>query len=935
MAKPLDIRPTGRVEPTALHTEMQQSYLEYAMSVIVGRALPDVRDGLKPVHRRILYAMHELGLTPDRPYRKCARVVGDVLGKYHPHGDQSVYDALVRLVQEFSSRYPLLAGHGNFGSVDNDPPAAMRYTETRLALIGNIGMLTEIGDATVDFAGNFDNSQQEPTVLPAQLPFLLLNGSSGIAVGMATNIPPHNLGEVVDGLIALIDRPSVTDEEMLAIIPGPDFPTGGEIYGTDGIWEAYTTGRGSVPVRGVTNLEEVNLGKGRHRRTAIIVTELPFQVNKAGLIEKIAELVNAGKIEGIADLRDESDRDGIRIVIELRRDSSSDAILEKLFRLTPLQTNFGCIFLALSNNQPHQMTLRELMTEFLTFREETLTKRYRHELDQASSRQHILEGWIAALDNIDRVIDILRNAPDGSTAKMVFQAEMGFTDRQSDAILSMPLRRLTGLERQNLQAESTELTQTITELERVLSDRKELLKALKKDLRALKKQFGDARRTRIIQVEGDTSKRRTKRATPSSDADVIEVTATPGPEQLELNTTPAPVSPASPASAAKVKPAAKAAATDAPQTSDGFKLTPPPIVFAKLKPIAPAPSRLPAEPDGKAMVLEFVRPLAAAEPDSDDADQPADEPVDAILDARSGPGIQVRRMIPKTFRDPNRDLGAVVVVQTEATAIGQTLILITSSGKAYPLPIKAIPRMELAPEGTALNSLLPASAQVDGNAVIFSFFLPEDLEDQFLILVTQQGKIKRLPLAELQELTSRGSALFKLKEEDQVQLADFANPGDQVILAASSGRVIRFDVNDDQLPAHNRNSPGLSGMRITRSEHLVGMAITGTADPFLLVSASGYVKRMTTGALKLSNPGDLGMHVFQFSSKTDRIVGMTPAFPEEGVLLLTSAGRAPGLRVEDAPLASREHKGDLALTLAEEEFVDQVIWPQLSVVVAE
>jgi DNA gyrase subunit A len=933
MAKPLDIPPTGRIEPTALHTEMQQSYLEYAMSVIVGRALPDVRDGLKPVHRRILYAMHELGLTPDRPYRKCARVVGDVLGKYHPHGDQSVYDALVRLVQEFSSRYPLLAGHGNFGSVDNDPPAAMRYTETRLASIGNVGMLTEIGDATVEFTGNFDNSQQEPTVLPAQLPFLLLNGSSGIAVGMATNIPPHNLGEVVDGLIALIDRPSISDEEMLAIIPGPDFPTGGEIYGTDGIWEAYTTGRGSIPVRGVTSLEEINLGKGRHRRTAIIVTELPYQVNKAGLIEKIAELVNAGKIDGIADLRDESDRDGIRIVIELRRDSAPDTILEKLYRLTPLQTNFGCIFLALSNNQPHQMTLRELMTQFLAFREETLTKRYRHEFEQASSRQHIVEGWIAALDNIDRVIDILRNAPDGTTAKAVFQAEMGFSDRQSDAILSMPLRRLTGLERQNLQAEFTELTQTIAELQRVLSDRKELLKALKKDLKSLKKQFGDARRTRIVQVEGDTSKRRTKRAAPVNDADVIEVTATESPEQLELITPDSPVSPK--ASVAKVK--VKAAdglrptgrATDSP-TTDGFKLTPPPIVFAKLKPIAPAPSRLPAEPDGKAMVLEFVLPLApAAEPDAE-SDDPSEEPVEAAS------VILVRRMIPKTFRDPNRDLGEGIVVQTEPTAIGQTLILITGSGKAYPLPIKAIPRLELAPDGTALSSLLPASAQADGaNPVIFSFFLPDDLEDQFIILVTQQGKIKRLPLAELQELTSRGSALFKLKDDDQVQLAGLANPGDQVILAASSGRVIRFDVNDDQLPAHNRNSPGLSGMRITRSEHLVDMAITGTDDPFLLVSAEGYAKRITTGALKLSNPGDLGMHVFQFSSKGDCIVGMTPAFPEEVVVLRTSAGRARDLIVDDAPLASREHKGDLAIDLEPDEFVEQVIWPQLSAVVAE
>ncbi|NET38323.1 MAG: DNA topoisomerase IV, partial [Cyanothece sp. SIO1E1] len=311
MAKPLNILSAGQVVSTALHTEVQRSYLEYAMSVIVGRALPDARDGLKPVHRRILYAMHELGLTPDRPYRKCARVVGDVLGKYHPHGDQAVYDALVRMVQDFSSRYPLLAGHGNFGSVDNDPPAAMRYTETRLAPIGNDALLAEIGEATVDFTDNFDSSQQEPVVLPTQLPFLVLNGSTGIAVGMATNIPPHNLAEVVDGLIALIDRPDLSDARLFELIPGPDFPTGGEIINTKGVHDAYRTGRGSIPIRGITQLEEIQSGRGRHRRPAIVVTELPFQVNKASWIEKIADLVNQGRIEGISDIRDESDRDGM------------------------------------------------------------------------------------------------------------------------------------------------------------------------------------------------------------------------------------------------------------------------------------------------------------------------------------------------------------------------------------------------------------------------------------------------------------------------------------------------------------------------------------------------------------------------------------------------------------------------------------------------
>jgi DNA gyrase subunit A len=497
MAKQLNLLASGKVVDTALHTEMEQSYLEYAMSVIVGRALPDVRDGLKPVHRRIIYAMHELGLTPDRPYRKCARVVGDVLGKYHPHGDQSVYDALVRLVQSFSTRYPLLDGHGNFGSVDNDPPAAMRYTETRLAGVSNQTLLEEIGESTVDFIGNFDNSQQEPTVLPAQLPILLLNGCSGIAVGMATNIPPHNLGEVVDALIALIDKPTLTAQELQTYIPGPDFPTGGEIIGIEGITEAYATGRGSITVRGITQFEESQPGKGKHRRTAIIVTELPFQVNKAALIEKTAALVNAEKLHGIADLRDESDRDGMRIVIELKRDASPEQVLEQLYRQTALQSNFGVITLAIVNGQPRQLPLKELLEEFLQFREDTLIRRYQHDLNQAQSRIEIVEGLRRALENLDALIDILRNAPDGTSAKQGLQERFGLDDRQSEAILGMPMRRLTGLEQQNLRGEFEELTQQIQQLTQRLSDRKERLKILKQDLRTLKRKYGDPRRTRI------------------------------------------------------------------------------------------------------------------------------------------------------------------------------------------------------------------------------------------------------------------------------------------------------------------------------------------------------------------------------------------------------------------------------------------------------
>lgn len=499
MAKQLKLLSSGQIIPTALHQEMSRSYLEYAMSVIVGRALPDVRDGLKPVHRRILYAMYELGLTPDRPFRKCARVVGDVLGKYHPHGDQSVYDALVRMVQDFSCRYPLLSGHGNFGSIDNDPPAAMRYTETRLNELSYEGMLGDIGEAIVDFTHNFDNSQQEPVVLPAKLPILLLNGCSGIAVGMATNVPPHNLGEVVDGLIALIDNPALSDEKLWEIIPGPDFPTGGQILEVEGIKEAYKIGKGSIPLRGVTKTETLILeGRRPRERTAIIVTELPYQVNKAGWIEKIADLVTQGKIEGIADIRDESDRTGMRVVIEIKKDTKVKTVLEQLYTKTALQTNFGAILLSLVNNKPCQLSLKDTLNEFLKFREETLIRQYGHELEEGRKRRHLLQGLLISLNNLDTVIDILRHAADGSTAKIQLQEQLDITHLQADSILAMPLRRLTGLERQKLEEEFSELEQKIQQLEVLLNDRHELLKSLKKELRSLKRKYGDERRTRIL-----------------------------------------------------------------------------------------------------------------------------------------------------------------------------------------------------------------------------------------------------------------------------------------------------------------------------------------------------------------------------------------------------------------------------------------------------
>ncbi len=491
-----------RIIPTDLRSEMSRSYLEYAMSVIVGRALPDARDGLKPVHRRILYAMHELGLGPDRPFRKCARVVGEVLGKYHPHGDTAVYDALVRMAQSFSMRSPLINGHGNFGSVDNDPPAAMRYTECRLQTLTRDALLQDIEQETVDFGDNFDGSQQEPLVLPARIPQLLLNGSSGIAVGMATNIPPHNLRELVDGLVALIQNPQLSDMELMQYIPGPDFPTGGHILGSTGIREAYSIGRGSITMRGVATIETLEQ-PGRPDREAIIVTELPFQTNKAALIEKIAEMVNEKRLEGISDIRDESDRDGMRIVIELRRDAYPRVVLNNLFKQTPLQTNFGANMLALVNGEPQLLSLKQFLTVFLDFRTEAITRRTRYELRKAQERDHLLQGLLVALENLDTVIELIRRAADATSARQELIDSLGLSEVQADGILQMQLRRLTALEAEKIHQEHNDLQERIADLEDILARHSRILTIIETELAELRAVHATPRQTLIEPAEGE------------------------------------------------------------------------------------------------------------------------------------------------------------------------------------------------------------------------------------------------------------------------------------------------------------------------------------------------------------------------------------------------------------------------------------------------
>ncbi len=483
--------------PVNIIDEMRKSYLDYAMSVIIGRALPDARDGLKPVHRRVLYAMKDLGNTHDKPYKKSARIVGDVIGKYHPHGESAVYDTIVRMVQEFSIRYPLVDGQGNFGSVDGDNPAAMRYTEVRMARLAN-ELLADIDKETVDFGPNYDDSLTEPLVLPSCFPNLLVNGSSGIAVGMATNIPPHNLREVIGATIRLIEQPDLTTDEMLELVPGPDFPTAGFIYGRGGIRSAYESGRGIIMLRARAAIEKM----GRDRE-AIVVTEIPYQVNKARLIERIAELVRDKKLEGISDLRDESDREGMRIVIELKRDEQAQVVLNNLYKLTPMQTSFGIILLAIVNNQPRILSLREALLCFIEHRKEVVRRRTIFELGKAEARAHILEGLKRALDMLDEIILLIRASKEPAVARQGLMDRFRFTEVQAQAILDMRLQRLTGLERDKIVTEYEEILKLIARLKEILASERVLRGVITEELKELEKSYGDARRTEIVDEEAE------------------------------------------------------------------------------------------------------------------------------------------------------------------------------------------------------------------------------------------------------------------------------------------------------------------------------------------------------------------------------------------------------------------------------------------------
>lgn len=806
---------------------MSRSYLEYAMSVIVGRALPDARDGLKPVHRRILFAMHELGLVPERPFRKCARVVGDVIGKYHPHGDSSVYEALVRMAQDFSMRDRLVDGHGNFGSVDNDPAAAMRYTECKLTRIAQVGLIQDIEAETVNFGDNYDGSQQEPLVLPARVPQLLLNGSSGIAVGMATNIPAHNLGELVDGLVALIANPDLTDIELMQYIPGPDFPTGALIIGREGIRETYTTGRGSITMRSVADFEVIS-HPGRQDREAIIITEMPYQTNKAALIEKIAELVNDKRIDGISDVRDESDRNGMRLVIELKRDAYPKVVLNNLFKITPLQSNFGCNMLAIVDGAPQVLTLKSALQVFLDFRSEVITRRTQFQLRKAQERDHLLQGLLTALANLDPIIALIRGADDSASAKLGLIESYGLSETQADGILQMQLRRLTALEADKIQREHEELIAEITDLNNILVDRQRVLAITKLELEAVKAEFSTPRRTVILDGEGDINT-----------ADLIA-----NRETIVL------------------------------VTEQGYI------------------KRMPVD--------TFVAQSRATRGKSS-ANMKDDDAIDHFFACRSHDSV----------------------------------LFFSDRGKVYSLKGYEIPESSRTARGGAIVQMLPISTEEKITSVLA---ISEFTDDEFLVMLTAGGYIKKTKLSAFANIRSNGLIAIFLEDNDQLRWVRRAKVDNTIIIGSKSGMAIRFRTDDQQLRPMGRDTRGVRAMRLTTDDVIVAMDIlpAGLAeveDPesntdlnlegssevadlevmdldtpeseeiseeltddkglttwVLVVTQGGYGKKVPVAQFRIQKRFGKGIRATKFKSGQDQLAALKLVDGDEELMIVTSRG---------------------------------------------
>ena len=807
--KPEDIAfPDQVITESHLVEEMERSYIEYAMSVIVGRALPDVRDGLKPVHRRILYTMYESGLTSDKPFKKSATCVGDVLGKYHPHGDASVYDAMVRLAQDFSMRYLLVDGHGNFGSVDGDPPAAYRYTEARLSKISN-EMLRDIDKDTVDWDPNFDESRKEPRVLPSRFPNLLVNGSSGIAVGMATNIPPHNLTEVINACICVLDDPECTLVNLMDHITGPDFPTGGIIMGRSGIRAAYATGRGKVVVRAKTEFEE--FGKDR---TRIIVTELPYQVNKRQLIKNIADQVKDKRIDGISDLRDETDRNGMRMVIELKKDANPQVVLNNLFKQTALQSNFSIIMLALVDNQkqPKILSLRQILDEYLKYQEEVLTRRTQYDLRKAQERAHLLEGLLIAQDNIDEVIHIIRSSYDN--AKQNLMERFNLDDVQAQAICDMRLIALQGLNREKLEAEYKELEEKIAYYQELLSDETKLRGVLREELVQIRDKFGDDRKTVIQDIEDEIDIE-----------DLIE------------------------------------------EETCAFTLSNHGYI--------------------KRMPVDTYR-----------------------TQSRGGRGVNAQNLKEEDY-----------VKSLNIASTHDYILFFTDMGKVHLRKGYQIPEAGRTARGTAIVNVLPLDAGENVTAMVVT---REFNDNEFLLMATQKGIVKRLPFITLKTNRKGGIRALTLDEDDHLINVLRTNGSDNIILATAQGMAICF--NESDVRCMGRDAAGVRGISLNEGDFVVGAEKVEEGKTLLTVTENGYGKRTELAEYLRTGPdgekvpqsrGGKGLKNYNITSKTGNIAGCRVVGDKDDVMLIENGGVIIRIPASSINVYKRDTQGVIAMRIDE------------------
>ena len=797
-----------KVHEVDLQKTMEKSYIDYAMSVIASRALPDVRDGLKPVQRRVLYSMIELNNGPDKPHRKCARIVGDTMGKYHPHGDSSIYGALVNMAQDWSTRYPLVDGHGNFGSVDGDGAAAMRYTEARLSKI-SMEMLADINKNTVDFQPNFDETEREPVVLPSRYPNLLVNGTSGIAVGMATNIPPHNLREVIQAVVKIIDniieeQRDTSIEEILEIVKGPDFPTGATILGTRGIEEAYRTGRGKIRVRAVTNIETLPNGKSR-----IIVTELPYLVNKARLIEKIAELVRDKKIDGITDLNDHSSREGMRICIDLRKDANANVVLNQLYKHTQLQDTFGVIMLCLvSTNgslEPKVLNLHDMLKYYLAHQEDVVTRRTQYDLNKAQERAHILEGLLKALDNIDEVIRIIRGSRSVQIARQELMDRFELTDVQAQAIVDMRLRALTGLEREKLETEYAKLMEKIRKLKAILEDRNLLLRVIREEMLEISDKYGDDRRTSIGFDAFDISME-----------DMIP----------RENTV---------------------------------------ITMTKLGYI-------------KRMTVDNFR-----------------------SQNRGGKGIKGMQTLDDDY-----------IEELMMTTTHHYVMFFTNTGRVYRLKAYEIPEASRTARGTAIINLLQL---MPGERITAVIPINKFEEDQYLMMATRKGLVKKTPIRDYANVRKIGLAAISLRDDDELIEVKVTNNKKDIILVTKDGQCIRFKETD--VRTTGRVSMGVRGINLMDGDEVVGMQLNSQGYYLLVVSENGMGKRTSISEFTCQNRGGKGVKCYKITEKTGNVIGAKAVNEENEIMMITTEGIIIRLQCSDISILGRITSGVKLINLSD------------------